>query len=108
MRDLCAEIQKLGKGIGNPTRYRILEALMKGPRPVGELVKAAKASQPAVSQHLAVLKSCGLVADAKQGQEVVYSLNAAYMLALLTGFAKHMKERKKGRRNGRKSEVIID
>lgn len=95
MGDLCDEIQKLGKGIGNATRYRILEALMKGPRTVGDLVKAAKASQPAVSQHLKVLKGCELVTDAKKGQEVLYSLNSAHMLALLTAFAKNVEKRKR-------------
>jgi DNA-binding transcriptional ArsR family regulator len=95
MGDLCNEIQKLGKGIGNATRYRILESLMKGPRTVGDLVKAAKASQPAVSQHLKVLKSCELVKDEKQGQEVLYSLNTSHMLGLLTNFAKNMKKPQK-------------
>jgi DNA-binding transcriptional ArsR family regulator len=99
MKDFCDEIQKLGKGMGNATRYRILEGLMKGPRTVGELVKVAKASQPAVSQHLKVLKACELVSDSKKGQEVIYSLNAKHMLALLTGFAKHVSKRKQKRKS---------
>lgn len=39
MTDLCREIAQMGKGIGNENRYRILEALMKGPRTVGQIAK---------------------------------------------------------------------
>ena len=38
MTDLCKEINEFGKGIGNKSRYRILEALLKGRKTVGELV----------------------------------------------------------------------
>lgn len=43
MPDLCNEIEKFGKGVGSATRYRIIEALFKGPKTVGELVKKSKA-----------------------------------------------------------------
>ncbi len=93
MGDLCAEIQKLGKGIGNHCRYRVLEALSTGPKTVGQLVKAVKMSQPAVSQHLKVLKSSNLVIDEKKGKAVYYSLNSRYMLSLLNRFSKNIKGR---------------
>ena len=99
MSDFCDEIQKLGKGIGNATRYNILESLMNGPKTVGELTAIARTSQPAVSQHLKVLKACGLATDSKRGQEVFYALNTEHVLGLLTGFAKSMK---KGRSNKNK------
>jgi DNA-binding transcriptional ArsR family regulator len=97
MGDFCSEIEKLGKGIRNAHRYRILECLMKGPRPVSGIVKAVKLSQPAVSQHLKTLKALGLVEDEKRGQRVYYSLNGAYMLKMLNGFMANIK---KGRSNG--------
>lgn len=79
----CTKIQKLGKGISSPTRYRIVETLMDGHKSVGDIVAAVKLSQPAVSQHLRTLKACGLVESAKHGQEVYYSLNGRYMVSLL-------------------------
>ena len=82
----CDEIQRLGKGIGSSARYRILEALLKGPLTVGEIVKAVKLSQPAVSQHLKTLKMCQLVSDQKRGKEVFYSVNVLHMAALLKHF----------------------
>ncbi len=83
MKDMCEEVKKLGKGIGNTCRYRILESLMEGEKTVGEIVDAVKQSQPAVSQHLATLKSCGLVQSEKRGQEVIYSIDVKQALGLL-------------------------
>ncbi len=83
MTDLCNEMEKFGKGVGNPSRYRIVEALFKGPKTVGELVKVVKQSQPAVSQHLKILKACNIVNAERAGQEVSYSLNSEYVLSLL-------------------------
>src|SRR5258708_7140494 len=82
MSEVCDEVQKFGKGIGNAARYRILEALFKCPKTVNEIVKTVKLSQPAVSQHLKTLKAAGIVADERRGQEVLYSLNTAYVLGL--------------------------
>ena len=83
MSDLCKEIAKMGKSLGNENRYRILEALMNGPRTVGEIALKTGFAQPAVSQHLKVLKSGNLVRDARKGQEVYYSINVSYMADLL-------------------------
>lgn len=87
MSDLCKEIAKMGKGIGNENRYRILEFVMKKSLTVNEISKKAKISQPAVSQHLKVLKSASLVTDTRKGKEVYYSINVAYMAKLLKKLA---------------------
>lgn len=94
MSDLCKEIAKMGKGIGNENRYRILEALMKGSRSVGQIAKKVGLPQPAVSQHLKVLKSANLVEDTRRGQEVLYAVNVAYMAALLKKLAADLSEKK--------------
>jgi len=84
----------MGKGIGNENRYRILETLMKGPRTVGEVAKKVGLPQPAVSQHLKALKSANLVEDARQGQEVLYSVNVIYMATLLKKLAADLSKKK--------------
>lgn len=83
MTDLCKEIARMGKGIGNENRYRILEAIMRGPKSVGDIADKVGLPQPAVSQHLRVLKEANLVEDTRQGQEVVYTVNVSYMASLL-------------------------
>jgi len=95
MTDLCKEINEFGKGIGNESRYRILEALLKGQKTVSELVQIVKLSQPAVSQHLKTLKGGGLVVDERRGQEVFYSVNAEYLLGLLKNLSDQVKKKKK-------------
>jgi DNA-binding transcriptional ArsR family regulator len=93
MSALCDEIEKFGKGIGNASRYKIVEALIEGPKGVGELVKVTALSQPLVSQHLKTLKNCNLVTDQRQGQEVIYTINSSYMLGLLKNLAESVQKR---------------
>ena len=92
MSALCDDYEKLGKGIGNANRYRILESLMKGPLTVGEIVEAVHCTQPNVSQNLRVLKSADLVTDERKGQEVYYSLNVPYLMTLLKKFATNLEK----------------
>jgi DNA-binding transcriptional ArsR family regulator len=47
--------------LGDPTRRAILARLAKGEATVMELAKPFKMTQPAISQHLKVLESAGLV-----------------------------------------------
>jgi len=95
MSDLCDAINKFGKGIGSPPRYRIVEALFSGPKTVGELAEKTKQSQPLVSQHLRVLKETGLVRDERQGQEVLYTLNTEHTIRLLKRLSEELKPKKK-------------
>jgi len=53
--------------LADPMRQEILEKLRAGPRAVGEIAAGMPISRPAVSQHLKVLKDCGLVAETRQG-----------------------------------------
>jgi DNA-binding transcriptional ArsR family regulator len=95
MGDLCKEINKFGKGIGNETRYRILESLIKGKKTVSELVSEFDLTQSAISQHLRTLRESNLVIDERQGQEVYYSVNSEYTLKLLTSLVKDMEKSRK-------------
>ena len=84
--------------MSNVARYRIIEALLKGRKTVGELTKIVKLSQPAVSQHLKVLKASELVVDERRGQEVFYDVNTKFMLDLLTKLTKDVKKQKSGKK----------
>ena len=61
--------------LGDPTRRAILERLLSGPLPVGELARDFSVSRPAISQHLRVLKHARLVTDRAAGTRRVYALN---------------------------------
>lgn len=68
--------------LGDPTRRRVFELLAGGPRPVGELAAELPVSRPAVSQHLRVLESAGLVTHRRQGTRHLYELDRAGVAAL--------------------------
>jgi DNA-binding transcriptional ArsR family regulator len=58
--------------LGDDTRRRILEALSERERSVSELVPMFGISQPAVSQHLRVLREVGLVDVRAEAQRRYY------------------------------------
>ena len=60
--------------LADPTRRRIFEALREQPQTVGSLAQGQPVSRPAVSQHLKVLQSAGLVSVEPQGNRRVYSI----------------------------------
>jgi ArsR family transcriptional regulator len=62
------------KTLASPRRIEILHELARGPIEVGRLAEAIGASQPNVSQHLAVLRNAGIVEAVRDGREVRYGL----------------------------------
>lgn len=66
----------LFKCLADETRTRLaLLVAREGELCVCELTCALGESQPKISRHLAQLRSCGLLADRRQGQWVYYRLN---------------------------------
>ena len=62
--------------VADPGRRTLLDVLLQGPKPAGELVDALPGiSQPAVSRHLKVLKEAGLVVEEPQGTRRIYRLD---------------------------------
>ena len=63
--------------LGDRTRRAILEQLRGGPLPVVEITRRLPVGRPAVSQHLRVLKSAGLVTAQQDGTRRRYRLDPA-------------------------------
>jgi DNA-binding transcriptional ArsR family regulator len=61
--------------LGDPTRRAIIERLLSGPMPVGELARDFPMSRPAISQHLRILKNAHLVVDRPAGNRRIYALD---------------------------------
>jgi DNA-binding transcriptional ArsR family regulator len=61
--------------IGEAHRREILDALVTGERPVGELVDVLRLTQPQVSKHLRVLSDVGLVRCRAEGRRRLYRLD---------------------------------
>jgi DNA-binding transcriptional ArsR family regulator len=60
--------------LGEPNRFRIVELLRAGPRPVNDIGERLQIAQPQVSKHLRVLKEAGLVEVQPRAQQRVYEL----------------------------------
>ncbi len=60
--------------LAEPSRRRILDLLLDGERPVGELVERTALRQPTVSKHLRVLREAGLVEVTRDAQRRLYRI----------------------------------
>jgi ArsR family transcriptional regulator len=71
LRDRSAAI---AKALADAKRLCVLERLADGERSVSELSRDVGCQVPNMSQHLAVLRSAGIVATRREGSTVFYRL----------------------------------
>jgi ArsR family transcriptional regulator len=69
--------------LGHPARIRILELLSQRDHAVHELLAEIDIEASNLSQQLAVLRRAGLVAQRREGSEVVYSVSVPEVRDLL-------------------------
>ena len=81
--DLDQLSARLFRGLGDPTRLALLEALRDGEANVGDLVARTGLPQPSVSTHLACLLGCGLVVREPRGRFAFYRLSDPAVADLL-------------------------
>ena len=70
--------------LGDPTRLRVIEALLERERTVSELVELLSAPQSRISNHLACLRWCRLVDSERRGRTVVYRVADERVSRVLT------------------------
>ena len=74
------------KALSDGTRRDILRLLQSGDLNAGEIASHFEMSKPSIAHHLNVLKQAKLVQAERQGQEIIYSLNATVMQEFLSAF----------------------
>jgi DNA-binding transcriptional ArsR family regulator len=70
------------RAIADPTRREILGLLRGGRQTVGEIAGNFRMSRPAISEHLRLLRSAGLVDSRQEGTSRLCGLNAKPLLAV--------------------------
>jgi len=70
------------RAIADPTRREILALLRSGRHTVGELAANFRTSRPAISKHLRLLRSAGLVVTHQHGAARICELNAKPLRAI--------------------------
>ena len=69
----AAQLTAVMKTLADPTRRAVFERIAReGEVAATGLVKGTKVSQPAVSQHLRVLRDAGLVTERRAGRHIHY------------------------------------
>jgi DNA-binding transcriptional ArsR family regulator len=61
--------------LADPTRQKVFELVAEQPRSVADLTRSLSVSQPAVSQHLKVLKTARLVRAEPRGASNIYHID---------------------------------
>jgi DNA-binding transcriptional ArsR family regulator len=64
------------EAIAEPKRREIVRLLAGGERSAGEIASRFSVTQPAISQHLKVLKEAGLVGERRDGNRRIYSVRS--------------------------------
>jgi DNA-binding transcriptional ArsR family regulator len=77
---LTSEVERqryaaISRALADAKRLCVIELLSTGERSVSDLSREASCQIPNMSQHLAVLRSAGLVASRREGSTVYYRLS---------------------------------
>ena len=78
--DLAVEVFQM---LSDPTRVRLLWALLDGERPVNELAEAVGKAPAGVSQHLAKLRMARLVQTRRQANQIFYRVDNEHVSQLV-------------------------
>ncbi|SMC56642.1 DNA-binding transcriptional regulator, ArsR family [Kibdelosporangium aridum] len=80
-------LARLGRALADPTRCRILVAMLDGVSYPGKLAEQLGLTRSNVSNHLACLRGCGLVVATYQGRQVHYALADEHLKRALNELA---------------------
>lgn len=81
------------RALADPRRRRLLDALLLRDQTVSELCALFPISQPAVSQHLKVLRESGLVRESYWGRQRIYRVELDALLPVSAWLERYESER---------------
>jgi DNA-binding transcriptional ArsR family regulator len=76
-------LARLGRALADPTRCRILVALLDGHAYPAQLAESLGLTRSNVSNHLSCLRGCGLVVASSEGRQVRYALGDPHLARAL-------------------------
>lgn len=101
------DIVLFGKALADPTRVRILAALLKNELCVCELADAMEMGQSTLSTHLQTLKQAGVLATTRRHKWINYSIEPSAKPALeavLNHYSETLQADKRGQRDAERIE----
>lgn len=72
--DMLACAAECLKLLGHPMRLKIVDILLQGRFTVNEISEICDLKQPQISEHLRLMKNCGLLECERNGREVYYRI----------------------------------
>lgn len=106
--DMLNETAAMFRLMGDPTRLRILLAMLDGPRAVAALALASGASASLVSHHLRLLRGARIVRAERRGRQVFYAMADSHIHCVLEDMITHAGEpraARSARRTARKRKA---
>ena len=88
--DTILALSEIFKALGDPTRVRIINALMQRELCVHDLTVVLEMGQSAVSHQLRVLRNMRIVKRRKVGKTVYYSLDDSHIEQIITETIRHI------------------
>jgi DNA-binding transcriptional ArsR family regulator len=89
----AAELAELFKALGDPTRVKIISALIGRERCVHDLTVLLHMGQSAVSHQLRYLRNLRIVKRRKEGKTVYYSLDDDHIEQIFSQTLKHLEHK---------------
>jgi DNA-binding transcriptional ArsR family regulator len=77
---------KLFKALSDQTRRQIITLLREQDMTAGDIASHFNMSKPSISEHLKILRNADVVFSEKQGQYIMYSLNATVLHEMVSFF----------------------
>lgn len=87
-----SDLAELFKIFGDPTRIRILYAMLDTELCVNDIVGHLQMSQSSVSHQLRILKTSKLVKSRREGKSIFYSLDDEHVRSILSMGMDHIME----------------
>lgn len=78
------------RALADPTRRALVAMLSEDAQPVSALTAHFAMSQPAISQHLKVLKEAGLVTQRREGRNQIYALEPEPLRQVAAWLERHV------------------
>lgn len=81
-----SSVEKVFEALSSTTRRKILAYLSETPLTAGDIARRFDMSQPAISKHLSLLETAGLVWKKREGQFVKYGMERETLSGTLAGY----------------------
>lgn len=95
-----AHAAEIYRALGDPTRVKIIDELLHQELCTSDLAEIVGISEPAVSQHLRLLRAQRVVSSHRHGQRVFYALDDDHVRDLLSLTMAHVRDRAEARAAG--------